>query len=371
MSQILPSTSDYAHIFLEDRPLLDLRAPIEFAEGAFPHTTNLPLLTDEERHRVGIAYKESGQDAAIALGYTLVDGVEKKRRIALWSQFIEQHPNAYLYCFRGGLRSRLTQAMLAEEAGIEIPRIEGGYKKMRRFLIDQMDINAAQARPIVLGGRTGVGKTDFLHQFGRTIDLEGAAKHKGSAFGREVTPQPTQINIENQLSIQLMRLMNQQPSGPILIEDEGTKIGARSVPKPLWHSMQRAPLIVLEASMDDRIEQSINDYIFNLLNDYRRTLNDESAAQEALKTHIFDGLNRVQKRMGGVRHKQFMALAELALHRYLNEQDQEALRQLIANLLTDYYDPMYDYQLDQKQDRIVFSGTRREIHDWLVHEGLV
>ena len=35
-----------------DRPLLDVRAPAEFAAGALPAATNLPLLEDEERRLV-------------------------------------------------------------------------------------------------------------------------------------------------------------------------------------------------------------------------------------------------------------------------------------------------------------------------------
>ena len=65
MSASLPLVNDLAALFLEQRPLLDVRAPVEFNEGAFPHCTNLPLLSDDERHQVGLRYKQQGQDAAI------------------------------------------------------------------------------------------------------------------------------------------------------------------------------------------------------------------------------------------------------------------------------------------------------------------
>ena len=45
-------------------PFIDLRAPSEFAAGAVPGAVNLPLLTDEERHRIGLTYKTEGQAAA-------------------------------------------------------------------------------------------------------------------------------------------------------------------------------------------------------------------------------------------------------------------------------------------------------------------
>lgn len=37
-----PDTHDYQRLFLNDVPLVDVRAPIEFAKGAFPGTVNLP-----------------------------------------------------------------------------------------------------------------------------------------------------------------------------------------------------------------------------------------------------------------------------------------------------------------------------------------
>ncbi|MGL5908167.1 MAG: tRNA 2-selenouridine(34) synthase MnmH, partial [Shewanella sp.] len=56
----------YRDIFVTQRPLMDVRAPIEFLRGAFPNATNLPLMNDSERERVGTCYKQQGQQAAIA-----------------------------------------------------------------------------------------------------------------------------------------------------------------------------------------------------------------------------------------------------------------------------------------------------------------
>ena len=39
----------------EEQPLIDVRAPVEFAQGALPGAVNLPLMIDDERHQVGIA----------------------------------------------------------------------------------------------------------------------------------------------------------------------------------------------------------------------------------------------------------------------------------------------------------------------------
>lgn len=82
MTQTL--TSNYLDLFVRGVPLLDVRAPVEFAQGAFPNADNLPLLTDPERHEVGLRYNEEGQPAAIKLGHALVGGKTREERLLGW-----------------------------------------------------------------------------------------------------------------------------------------------------------------------------------------------------------------------------------------------------------------------------------------------
>ena len=58
----------YRQILLDEVPVLDVRAPGEFAAGAVPSATNLPILNDEEREKVGLTYKHEGADAAVCSG---------------------------------------------------------------------------------------------------------------------------------------------------------------------------------------------------------------------------------------------------------------------------------------------------------------
>ena len=355
----LPVTADYARLFLEDVPLLDLRAPVEFVEGAFPRAENIPLLSDEERHRVGIRYKEQGQDAAIDLGYALVDDDEKARRIERWSSWFRAHPEGVLYCFRGGLRSRLTQKMLAEEAGVVVPRVTGGYKALRRFLLDTLDARAAAQPLVVLGGRTGSGKTDLLRLMPQAIDLEGIANHRGSAFGRNVTPQPAQINIDNMVAIQLLRL---QSAPKLLLEDEGRAIGSREVPHVLHAAMQVSPLVLLEEDLEAREAQSFKDYVLDSLASYRGHFGEhEGFHRYAEQTR--GSLARLHKRLGGLRHQQITGLLDEALSAMLSGDD-AGMREFTRRLLVEYYDPMYDYQIGKKADRVVFRGDRGAVLEW-------
>ncbi len=85
--------TDYRDIFLNDRPMMDTRAPVEFIKGAFPGVVNLPLMNDDERQRVGTCYKQQGQQAAIVLGHQLVSGKALEERLARWTEFAQANPD--------------------------------------------------------------------------------------------------------------------------------------------------------------------------------------------------------------------------------------------------------------------------------------
>ena len=358
----LPSTDDYQTILLSDAPLLDVRAPIEFKQGAFPAAINLPLLNDTERERIGIEYKQNGQQAAIRLGHQLVSGTLKAERIEAWRQFAQAHPQGYLYCFRGGLRSKTTQQWLAE-AGVIYPRIWGGYKAMRQYLLAELSQSARTMRFIVLGGRTGVAKTQFLRAVPASIDLEALANHRGSAFGREPSPQPTPINFENALSIALLKAREHEAQ-PVLLEDEGRNIGSLSIPLVLVEAMSQAPLLILEASLTERVEHILRDYIVDKLRTYERLYGTDEGF-EHFSEFLLSSLVRIQKRLGEARYRDLQGLMQDALAAQHSQQDLSGHRAWIEALLRDYYDPMYDYQLSKKQARILFQGDQSTLRECL------
>ncbi|MEA1988710.1 MAG: rhodanese-like domain-containing protein, partial [Pseudomonadota bacterium] len=134
----LPQMDDFKSIVLNKTPLIDVRAPVEFLQGAFFTASNLPLMNDEERHKVGVCYKQNGNAAAVKLGHQLVNEKTRASRLESWAAFMDANPDALLYCFRGGMRSKISQQWL-KECGREIVRLKGGYKAFRRYLIDYLD----------------------------------------------------------------------------------------------------------------------------------------------------------------------------------------------------------------------------------------
>ena len=59
-----PDTDDYRQLLLNNTPMMDMRSPGEFAQGAFPSAASLPLMSNDERAEVGTCYKREGQAAA-------------------------------------------------------------------------------------------------------------------------------------------------------------------------------------------------------------------------------------------------------------------------------------------------------------------
>lgn len=359
----LPLIADLSALFLRDRPLLDVRAPVEFAEGAFPQAENHPLIDDPERHAIGTEYAEHGQDEAIRLGERLVSGEIKAARIAAWKAYLRRHPDAVLYCFRGGLRSQTSQRWLFEEAQIRCPRVAGGYKAMRRFLLDQLEINSAVCKPVVIGGRTGVGKTLLLRACEDQIDLEALAHHRGSAFGHHPEPQPSQIDFENALSIDLMKQVA-GGNGFFAVEDESKNIGSRHIPPVFYERLQAAPLILLEATLDERVETTLAEYVHEGLSNFHEAVG-EAQAFDLWSDYLRSAIDRIRKRLGGERHQAVRNQLDAAIEAQRNGEGTAQHRAWITTLLRDYYDGMYEYQLAGKRERIVFSGPRDTVLDYL------
>jgi tRNA 2-selenouridine synthase len=357
-----PDTEDYRALFLRDTPMADLRSPGEFAHGAFPSASSLPLMTDAERAEVGTCYKQNGQRAAIELGHRLVCGEVRAARLAQWVDFARRYPDGYLYCFRGGLRSQTVQQWL-REAGIRYPLVRGGYKAMRRFLLDELERSVAVADIVLISGKTGTGKTRVITRLERAVDLEGLAGHRGSTFGQLPQPQPSQIDFENAVSIALLKLLA-RGSKRVYLEDEGRLIGRLYLPAVLRECMASAPLAVVEQSLDERVDVVVEDYVVDLGQRYEQAHGAQGF--ELHSARLQDDLRRIRKRLGSERHGVASELMADAFARQRGSGDLRGHRAWITLLLESYYDPMYEYQMAQRSGPVLFRGDRRAVIDWAV-----
>lgn len=355
--------SDFKSIVLNDIPLIDVRAPIEYEKGAFLNSINIPILNDEERRIIGICYKEKGNEEATKLGYNIVSGKIKEDRVSSWINFIKSNPNAIVYCFRGGSRSKIAQEWIIEDFKKDVLRIQGGYKAFRNFLLDSLSTENLNYKPIVLTGYTGSGKTKLLKELKNSVDLEGIANHRGSSFGAHVSPQPTQINFENNLAYDLIKKQNKGYKH-LIFEDEGKNIGKNFMPQEFFKHFHSGDIVLLSSSIEERIENTLAEYVIEAQEEYNNTYGYEEGLNEWFN-YIYSSMDRLKKRLGGDRFKKVLDELDFAYKNQLSTGSTDYHKYWIELFLKEYYDPLYSYGLAKSMDRVIFKGSYLEVKEYL------
>jgi tRNA 2-selenouridine synthase len=332
--------------------VLDVRAEVEFQQGALPYAQNFPILVDAERAFVGTCYKKKGSAAAVELGHELVSGDLKNSRVETWLHFLRENPESVITCWRGGLRSQLAQQWCLE-AGLARPRIQGGYKALRQVLSDSSMAQVSQQSWLVLGGLTGVGKSRLLSRFRKlkmpnfsALDLEFLAKHRGSAFGAIDGPQPSQSTFENALFAEILNSAEN-----VLVEDESRSIGHVAMPDFAFQKLRQSKLVLLEESVEVRTQITFEDYIQQ----------NQAPPLDFFRAAFL----RIGKKLGGERLKRVQDIFEQAVLEGATRGDTSLHREWIRILLVEYYDPMYLSSLDKRSPAILFRGSADAVLDFL------
>ena len=89
------------------------------------------------------------------------------------------------------------------------------------------------------------------------VDLEGLANHRGSLLGEMPGGQPSQKAFESALAGVLCAL---DPTRPVVVEAESSKVGERILPPSLWSSLCVAPRIELSAPIEARAAYLVRAY---------------------------------------------------------------------------------------------------------------
>jgi tRNA 2-selenouridine synthase len=261
-------SSDYSDI-------IDVRSPAEYAEDHIPGAINLPVLDDEERARVGTLYVQVDAFAAKRLGAALVAG----NISAMLSGPLVAKPRDYrplIYCWRGGMRSK-SLAIVCQQIGWQATLLNGGYKRYRNWVRTILDDRCEQLSLIRIAGPTGCGKTQLLQLLeqrgAQVLDLEGLARHKGSALGDiPGEAQPSQKYFETLLVDKLKHFDLQKP---VWVESESSRVGKLHCPPLLWEKMKQARVISIWAPGEQRVAL--------LLDQYDYFLHDPDALKHALE----------------------------------------------------------------------------------------
>lgn len=348
----------------KDQVFLDVRSPGEFEQGHVPGAINLPILDNDERALIGLTYKTAGKERAVRLGYDVVSGVNRERKIQKWVELATQNPDVILTCFRGGLRSQITRDWL-KSAGFDRPLIQGGYKACRQILTDKIQQHCESYNFLLVSGPTGAAKTHFLKrasEFWPAIDLEDYANHRGSAFGKMDYPQPQQALFENRIAWGLLKAEDEADKYdlPVLVEDESRLIGRCVQPESFFSSLRNSEIIWLDIPLEQRVENTFLDYIQEPLS--RRT-EDEQGIQLFQRYRI--ALYDIRNRLGGARYQDLLQNLVDGEKAWLQSRDLEPNKIWIRKLLQDYYDPMYFSSLEKRNPKVYFKGPTDEALDLL------
>ena len=236
--------------------IIDVRTPLEYIEDHIPKSVNFPVLSNIQRHEIGIKYKENSF-LAKKIGAQLISANISN----LISKIkFEKKEKVIIYCWRGGLRS-LSLYLVLKQIGYDVYLLEGGYKSYRRFVVSFLEKIAPIYKYNQIMGITGVGKTLFLKELSKqyqVIDFEGLAKHKGSILGNiPKLKQPSQKYFETLI---YEKLINFNLKKNIWVEAESIKVGKLNIPSLIWKSMPLGKNIKLISSLDERVNYILKDY---------------------------------------------------------------------------------------------------------------
>ena len=292
--------------------IIDVRSASEYAEDHLPGAINLPVLDDDQRAQVGTIYKQVSPFDARKLGAALV-ATNAARHIAGPLADRDGSWRPLVYCWRGGQRSGAMAIILAQ-VGWRVARVEGGYKSWRAQVIRRVQDLGFPGPVIVLDGNTGSAKTAILARLAarghQVVDLEALANHRGSLFG-QMGEQPSQKLFEGRLAAALEGL---DPTRPVLVEAESSRIGNVTLPKAVWQAVAGAPRLALRVPVTARADFSARDY-------------GDVAADPG---RVQDILRRLAPLHPAERIADWLRLADAAQWRDLAE-----------GLMRDHYDPRY------------------------------
>lgn len=292
--------------------LVDARTPLEFAEDHLPGAINIPILTNAERVEIGTLYKQQGPQIARIRGLELTCH-RFPAIVATIAEAAKGRP-VLVYCWRGGLRSE-SIAMLLEMTGYPVVKLAGGYKSFRTIVSSFFESVSLPVQLVVLHGMTGSGKTEFLLQLPRetytVIDLEGLARHRGSAFGSlGLGEQPPQKRFETLL----WDAFRKAPADrPIVVEGESKRIGRLTLPGNLYEVMAEGTKVWCTVSVATRVKRLSAEY-----------------AKEEYRQPMAEALERIKKKLGGDQYTE--------LQRKLEAWDIPGVAQ---DLIEQYYDKLY------------------------------
>ena len=153
----------------------------------------------------------------------------------------------------------------------------------------------------------------------------------------------------------------------LIIEDESHNIGRIYIPKPLFTYLKQGELVILNTPMQERVDIIFDEYVTQALQIYYTCYAEEGMQEWFVDTN--DALVRIKKRIGYERYIKIHTTFSDAYALHKNTGDTSHHKIWIEMLLREYYDPMYDYQIEKGDIHIAFEGNYAEVLVYLHARG--
>jgi len=238
---------------MENILFIDARTPKEYDEDHILSAINVPLLDNQERHEIGVIYKQYSREKAIERGMELFPA-----KIPSIYNAVKDHrkKTIIVYCARGGMRSGIIASLL-ESIGFKVLQVEGGYKSFRHYITDQLYNFPLKPKIICLYGLTCSGKTKLLEKLANSLNLEELAQHRGSLYGGVGLKPHRQKKFEN-LLLQKLRELNHFEH--LFVEGESRKIGDTEIPSFLFKAMKAGINVRISKDFELRVKECVQEY---------------------------------------------------------------------------------------------------------------
>ena len=300
---------------LKDKLFIDTRSPKEYTNDHILGAISLPILDNQERHEVGLIYKQISQELAIEKG---IEYYTKKIPNIIKTIKQYQDKTLIIYCARGGMRSGIITTLL-ESLELKVYQLKGGYKEFRNYLLKKLNNFTLKPKVFVLHGLTCTGKTELLKKIPNFLDLEGIAQHRGSLYGAIGLIPNSQKKFENLLLARVTEL-NEQPY--LIMEGESRRVGDCIMPPFLWSARENGQNILIERTNKLRFKTVIKEYFLN--------------------PKIMEEIKVISQKLS----KNLSKKNKEDLLNYLENKNYEKAAEI---LLLKYYDPLYEHTLNKKK----------------------
>jgi tRNA 2-selenouridine synthase len=308
---------------------IDVRSEGEYDEAHIPGAVNIPLFTNEERQVIGTAYKNDSVSEARKLGIQYASNRLPQIYEAILNLKDSHDRQLVAYCARGGYRSTFFASAFSS-IGVGVLKLDGGYKRYRNYIIDQLPVLNSNLNYIVLHGNTGTGKTKVLKSLSShgldVLDLEGAANHRGSVLGSVGLGS---CNTQKQFESNIFHQMQSFKGVEVFVEAESRKIGNVLVPSCVHEKMKTGVHILIEEKIDYRV----------------RVIKEDYTQKIGFQEEILQSLTYLKK---------YLSKEKLdKLSRYIKEGN---IDDAVSDLMINYYDPLYGNKSDKYEYQLVLSG---------------